>query len=512
MSGLVPELSPMDAHNAALLRRVHPPDWRNPTPAPNYHLVVIGAGTAGLVTAAGAAGLGARVALIEKHLMGGDCLNVGCVPSKSLLRPARAVAEIRGAARLGVRAGEVSVDFPAVMERMRRLRADISEADSAERFTREFGVDVFLGEGRFTDKSTIAVSGAALRFSRAVVATGARAASLPIDGLAEAGYLTNETVFSLTELPRRLAVIGAGPIGCELAQAFRLFGSEVTVVEVAGQILGKEDPDAAAIVRRRMESEGVEFMLDTRTQRVRRDGGNKVLSLETPQGARELRVDEILLGAGRKPNVEGFGLEAAGVEFDARRGVKVDDYMRTSNPRIYAAGDVCMDWKFTHAADFAARTVIRNALFSAGPFGRGRLSALTMPWCTYTQPEVAHVGLYEREARDRGLDVQIFVQPMDRVDRAIVDGETDGFVKIFAERGSGRIAGATIVAPNAGDLISEITVAMVQGAGLGEIANVIHPYPTMADAIRKIGDQYNKTRLTPRVKNWMRRYLAWKLR
>ncbi len=503
-------LSPMDEHNRTLLGRVRPPDWRNPAAASKYHLVVLGAGTAGLVTAAGAAGLGARVALVEKHLMGGDCLNTGCVPSKCLLRPARAVAEFRAAAHLGVNAGPVSVDFAAVMDRMRRIRAEISAADSAERFTRECGVDVFLGEGRFTGRNTLSVDGTELRFSRAVIATGARAASLPIDGLAETGYLTNETVFSLTERPRRIAVIGAGPIGCELAQAFHAFGSTVTAIEVADQILGREDPDAAAVLQRRMTAEGVEFLLNAKTRRVSREGADKVLHVETSSGAREIRVDEILLGAGRAPNVEGIGLEAAGVAFDPRTGVVVDDYLRTSNPGIYAAGDVCMNWKFTHAADFAARIVIRNALFSVGPFGRGRLSALTMPWCTYTHPEVAHVGLYEHEARRRGHDCAVFTQSMAHVDRAIVDGDTDGFVRVIADRRSGRILGATVVASNAGDLVSEITLAMVHRVRLSDLANVIHPYPTMADAVRKLGDQFNKTRLTPGVKRWMGRYLDWR--
>jgi pyruvate/2-oxoglutarate dehydrogenase complex dihydrolipoamide dehydrogenase (E3) component len=506
----VPTLTPADEHNAALLSRVHPSDWVNPAPASKYQLVVIGAGTAGLVTAAGAAGLGAKVALIERHLMGGDCLNVGCVPSKCLLRPARLVAEFRDAARLGVQGGPTSVDFAAVMERMRRIRAEISTVDSVERFTRECGVDVFLGEATFTDRDTVTVGGSELRFGRAVIATGARAATLPIEGLAEAGYLTNETVFSLTELPRRLAVIGAGPIGCEMAQAFRQFGSEVTLLEVADQILGREDPDAAAVLHRRLASEGIELLLDTQTQRVTRDGADKILSVETPSGPREVRVDEILLGAGRAPNVEDMGLEAAGVEFDRKRGVHVDDYLRTSNRNIYAAGDVCMDWKFTHAADFAARIAIRNALFSFGPFGRGRLSALTMPWCTYTHPEVAHVGRYGSELRDSGVAFETFTQSMEHVDRAIVDGETDGFVKVVAEKGSGKILGATVVAPNAGDLISEITLAMTHSVGLGGVATVVHPYPTTADAIRKIGDQYNKSRLTPGVKKWMQRYLAWR--
>lgn len=503
-------VNPMDEHNRLLVERVHPADWKNPAPKERYHLVVVGAGTAGLVAAAGAAGLGARVALVERHLMGGDCLNTGCVPSKAILRSGHLAAELRAAARLGVHAGEVRVDFPAVMERMRRVRAEISVADSAERFTRECGVEVFLGDAKFTGPDTVAVDGATLRFSRAVIATGARAAVLPIEGLREAGYLTNETVFSLTALPRRLAVVGGGPIGCELAQAFRSFGSEVTVVEATAQILGREDADAARILKARLEAEGVRFVLEAKLQRVSTENGEKVLAIETKSGKESLRVDEILLAVGRKPNVEGLGLEAAGVAFDPAKGVQVDDTLQTTNPRIFASGDVCMAYKFTHAADFASRAVIQNALFSVGRIGRKKLSSLTIPWCTYTHPEVAHVGLYEREAQARGIAAQTFTQDFAHVDRAITDGDTEGFVKILADQKSGRILGATIVARNAGDLISEISVAMAGGVTLGTLAGVIHPYPTQADAIRKLGDQYNRTRVTPAVKHWMQRYLNWR--
>ncbi len=502
-------VEPMDEHNRRLVERVHPPDWKNPPPKPRYHLVVIGAGTAGLVAAAGAAGLGAQVALVERHLMGGDCLNTGCVPSKAILRSARAAAELRDIARFGVNVGgAIEVDFPVIMERMRRVRADISPVDSAERFTRECGVDVFFGEARFTGPDTVDVDGTTLRFSRAVIATGARAATLPTEGLETAGYLTNETVFSLTALPRRLAVIGGGPIGCEMAQAFRAFGCEVTVIEATGQILGREDPDAARMLQTHMTSEGVRFMLGAKLKRVRKENGQKLLDVELNSAVETIAADEILLAVGRKPNVENLGLEIAGVAFDPAKGVQADDTLQTTNPHIFAAGDVCMAQKFTHAADFASRIVIQNALFSAGPFGRKKLSALTIPWCTYTHPEVAHVGIYEADAHARGIDAQTFEQKFEHVDRALTDGDTEGFVKILAERRSGHILGATIVARNAGDLISEITLAMTQQITLGKIASVIHPYPTQADAIRRLGDQFNRTRLTPGVKKWMKRYLS----
>lgn len=498
-------IAPADEHNRRLVAQVHPPDWRNPEPSGRYNLVVVGAGTAGLVTAAGAAGLGAKVALVERHLMGGDCLNVGCVPSKALIRAGRAAAEVRAAGRFGVRGADASsVDFAGVMERMRRLRAEISPHDSAARF-RDLGVDVHLGSGAFVGPDALEVGGRVLRFKKAVIATGARAAAPPIPGLEEAGYLTNETVFSLTELPRRLAVIGAGPIGCELAQAFARFGSEVTLLEALRQILGKEDRDAAAIVERSLRSDGIAINCCAEIERVRREGDEVVLTLTREGEPREeLRVDAVLVGVGRAPNVEGLGLEAAGVRY-GKTGVEVDDRLRTSNPRIFAAGDICSRFKFTHAADALARIAIQNALF----LGRAKAGALIMPWCTYTDPEIAHVGLYEAEAAEQGIEVTTFVQELSKVDRAILDGEEEGFVKVHVRKGTDRIVGATVVARHAGDLLSELSLAMVGGLGLKDIARTIHPYPTQAEAIKKLGDAYSRTRLTPTVRKLLGTWLSW---
>jgi len=497
-------VAPMDAHNTRLVANLHPPQWHNPTPAPCYNLVVIGAGTAGLVTAAGAAGLGAKVALVEKHLMGGDCLTVGCVPSKAVIRASRAAFDVRDAGHFGVRVAEaVQVDFPAVMERMRKLRADISPHDSAQRFAK-LGVDVFLGEAQFSGPDTVQVGGTKLRFKRAVIATGARATQPPIPGLAEAGYLTNETVFSLTQRPARLAVIGGGPVGCELAQALQRLGSQVSIFHKHAHLLDREDTEAAALVQQAFVREGVALRLNARITRVERNG-SKVVWYETQGREESVAVDEILAGAGRAPNLEGLNLEAAGVQHDPRKGVLVNDCLQTSNPHIYAAGDVCMAWKFTHAADFAARIVIQNALF----LGHKKASALTMPWCTYTDPEIAHVGLYEHDARERGLAVDTYVRELKEVDRAVVDSEEAGFVKFHVRKGRDEILGATIVARHAGEMIGEIGVAMAARIGLGKLASVIHPYPTQAEAIRQCGDAYNRTRLTPTVKKWLERWLAW---
>ena len=499
------QVSPRDGDNARLVSYVHPSDWQNPSPAPRYNLVVIGAGTAGLVTAAGAAGLGAKVALIEKSLMGGDCLNVGCVPSKAIIRSGRVVFDANDAGRFGVRVdGPAQADFTEVMQRMRKIRADLSPTDSAPRF-RKLGVDVFLGEARFAGADAVEVGGQTLRFKRAVIATGARAIAPAIPGLAEAGYLTNETVFNLTQRPARLAVIGGGPIGCELAQAFQRLGSQVSLLHKNAHLLDREDMDAAAIVQKAFIREGISVLLNAEILRVERNGDGKLIWYETQAKKESLAVDEILIGTGRAPNVEGLNLETVGVEYEQRKGVRVNDCLQTTNPRIYAAGDVCMPLKFTHGADFTARIVIQNALF----LGRKKVSALTMPWCTYTDPEVAHVGLYEYEARERGVEVDTYVRDFKEVDRAVLDGEQDGFVKFHVKKGRDEIVGATIVARHAGEMISEISVAMAARMGLGRLASVIHPYPTQAEAIRQCGDAYNRTRLTPTVKKWMGRWLEW---
>jgi pyruvate/2-oxoglutarate dehydrogenase complex dihydrolipoamide dehydrogenase (E3) component len=441
------------------------------------------------------------VALVERGLLGGDCLIAGCVPSKGLIRAGRAVADVRGAAEYGVRVPPgASADFGAVMDRMRRLRARISRADSAARF-RDLGVDVFFGAARFSGPDTVDVAGVTLRFKKAVIATGARAAEPPIPGLAEGGYLTNETVFSLTEFPRRLAVIGGGPIGCELAQAFRRLGSEVTLLELAPQILTREDPDAAAIVQAAFVREGIGQVLGCRLERVEKRGDEKIVHLSSPQaGTQALVFDEILIGAGRAPNVEGMGLETVGVKFDVHTGIVVDDFLRTTNPRIYAAGDCAMAWKFTHAADAAAKIVVQNALFSFGPLGKKRLSALTMPWCTYTDPEIAHVGLYERDAKARGIELDTYQVPIAKANRAVTDGQEEGLVKIHVKKGTAEIVGATVVAAHAGELITQLTLAITQKIPLGAFTGVIYPYPTQGEAIKATAGLFTRTRLTPTVK------------
>ena len=501
MTGLLPG----DPHDEKLLRNVHPPGWKNPVPAARYDLVVIGAGTAGLVAAAGAAGLGARVALIERRLMGGDCLNSGCVPSKTLIRSATAIAAAHDTDRFGVRGlATPEVDFRAVMERVRAIRARISRNDSAHRFRDELGVDVFIGHGAFLDSRRIGVGEAILSFRKAVVATGTSPLVPKIPGLDRTGYQTHETLFSLPALPRRLGILGAGPIGCEMAQAFRRLGSQVTVIERASQVLPREDPDVAQLLETSLSAEGVVFRLGTSLARIGERAGEKTLTLDSEGHPEDLVVDEIVVATGRTPNLEGLGLAEAGIE-TSKQGVVVDDRLRTTNSRVFAAGDIGLDTRFTHAADFSARAVIQNALF----FGRKKRSSLTIPWCTYTDPEIARVGLGQREAESRGIAIDTFVRHFEEVDRAITDGEETGFVRIHTERGRDKILGATIVGRRASELIGEIVLAMHAGVGLGRLANVIHPYPTRSEAIRQCGDAYNRTRLTPGARRLFETVLAW---
>jgi pyruvate/2-oxoglutarate dehydrogenase complex dihydrolipoamide dehydrogenase (E3) component len=499
------QISPEDSFNTSLAANVHPADWVNPEPTGRYNLVVIGAGTAGLICAAGAAGLGARVALIERQFMGGDCLNVGCVPSKGLIRASRAVYDARNSATFGLCGTDsLGFDFGLAMERMRRLRLEISHHDSARRFRDELGVDVFMGEGRFVSRDSVQVASRQLFFKRAAVCSGARATALPIPGLAETGYLTNETVFSLTELPPRLAVIGAGPIGCELAQCFARFGSRVTLIEQAPQLLGREDSDAAALLQSAFGREGIELQLGVKIIRVNQRGGDKVLMLDSGGRQVEVAVDAILLGVGRTPNTDDLDLAKAGIDHDMS-GIKVSDTLQTSNPAVYAAGDICSPCKFTHTADAQARILIANALFMGGQ----KSSALTIPWCTYTDPEIAHVGLYERDAKAKGIAVTTLTVPLADIDRAVLDGETTGFARVHLRQGTDKILGATIVARHAGEMISEFSLAMTNNLGMAAIAKTIHPYPTQAEVIKRLGDAYNRTRLTPFARKLLGGWLKW---
>jgi pyruvate/2-oxoglutarate dehydrogenase complex dihydrolipoamide dehydrogenase (E3) component len=498
------EVSPADEFNKKLVENAHPPDWINPMPAGRYNLVVVGAGTAGLVAAAGAAILGARVALVERQLMGGDCLNYGCVPSKALIRAARAAYAVTEAREFGIEAPPPTVEFADVMRRVRRVRAEIAPNDSVQRFAR-LGVDVLLGHGHFTGKRSLEVEGQRLDFKKAIIATGARAAVPPIPGLAEAGYLTNETVFSLTALPRRLIVIGGGPIGCELAQAFARLGSQVSLVSDVPRLLPKEDPDVAALLEQQFRREGIDLILGAKVERAEKSAVGKILIVNRAEKNETVVGDEILLAAGRVPNVEGLNLEAAGVKHNDK-GVIVDDHLRTSNKDIFTAGDIGSPFHFTHTAEALGRIALQNALF----FGRKRASDLVIPWCTYTSPEIAHVGLNQEGASNSEMETESFQLPFKENDRSVVDNDTQGFARVHVRKKDGRLMGATLVSNHAGESIGELVMAIQHKIKVGALGAVIHPYPTQAEIIKRLGDASQRGRLKPWMKQTLVKVFQWR--
>jgi len=460
-----------------------------------YNVVVIGAGTAGLVTAAGTAGLGGRGTIIKHNKMGGDCLNFGCVPSKALISSARLIQQIREAEKWGLDRQSPQFAFEKVFDRMRERRAKIAPNDSQERFE-SLGVDVCRGEARFISPHELEVDGQKLRAKNFVIATGSRAAIPKIEGIDQVPYFTNETIFDeLREKPESMIVLGGGPIGCELGQTFSRLGVKVTIVQRGAQLLPREDVDVAEFMQNRFMAEGIRFHLKAPAKRVSMHDGKIALEFADVE---PITADAMLIATGRTPNLLALNLKAAGVDYDAR-GVKVNTYLQTSQPHIYAAGDITNSLKFTHTADFTARIVVRNILMPF-QFLRQKVDWSVVPWCTYTDPEVAHVGLGEEEARRKNIGYDLFVVPLEDIDRAVVESEELGFAKILAAKGSDKILGSTIVATHAGDLLHEFVLAMKASIGLGTIASTIHAYPTFAELARKAGDKYNKTRLTPRAK------------
>lgn len=462
-------------------RLVFPADYRNPAAQGVYNLVVIGAGPAGLVISMAAASLGARVALVERHAMGGDCLNVGCVPSKTLLAAAAA-----------------GLPFEAAMERVRSVRTRIAHHDSVERYCRA-GVDVFLGEARFEAPHLVRVGDARLKARKTVIATGARPLLPPIPGLAGLCPLTNETVFELRARPRRLAIVGAGAAGCELAQAFARLGTEVELIESAPQVLSGEQPEAAGVVADALRRDGVTLHLGAAAQSASVTAEGKVLTLA---GGRRAVADEVLVAAGRRRNVEGLDLEKAGVELDCRSAPGVDARLRTSHPDIYAAGDICSPYQFTHAADAHARIVVRNALFG----GRARADKLIVPRCVYTRPELAQVGAIARELEAAGRRFERYRLQWSELDRAVTDDREEGFVEVLAKT-DGRILGATAVGRDAGEQIAPLVLLMAQGRGLGGLGPLVLPYPTRSEYLRRLADQHARRRLTPWVARLLRGWL-----
>ena len=472
-----------------------------------YNLVVLGAGSGGLTVAAGGVALGARVALLERHRMGGDCLNYGCVPSKALLKTAKVAHTIRTAAVYGI-GGVPSLppqDLRSVMEYVRTAQARIAPHDSVETFSNR-GVEVHLSAGRLRSahEVTLTGTGATVWGRHIVLATGSRPRIPDIPGLADVGFLTNETVFDCERLPGTLLVIGGGPIGVELGQAFARLGSSVTMVSGPAHILPREDPDVAEVLAHRLRDEGVAVLDGARAVRVALHHGKKQVTVRISEAERTIAVDEILVAAGRRPNIDDLGLAEAGVAFDDR-GVRVDGTCRSSVPSIWAIGDVAGTHQFTHWANYQARIVLRNTLFP----GRSSCDLQTVPWTTFTEPEVARVGLSETEARERGIAYDVHRAGFDDNDRAICDGEPEGFVKVLTQRGRGAILGAAIVHAHAGELLAELILAKKHGLALSKLSSPIHVYPTLAETNRAVGDAYLRGKLRPGMKSLLARVYAW---
>jgi len=529
---VISKVWPMDELNTALLNNVHPPDWQDPkaTESDMYDVVVIGAGVGGLITAGSSAGVGGKVAMIEAHMLGGDCLNTGCVPSKAFIHSANMAHGLKNDVARMEEAGvfvdpsAVRVDFDKVMKRVRKVRSEISHHDSATRYSKELGVEVFIGYAKFTSPRSVIVNGQTLNFKKAVVATGGYPSLVPMEGIKMLHekatskeicdserplVMTNETFFNMTRQPTNMVTIGAGVIGMELSQAMQRLGTKVTVLGRSGKVLPKEDQDMAEIVKQQMVDDGVDFKLSVKeyvklelTGKTSESGLPEMAMTMLEKGSSEpitLICDAVLVAAGRRANVTGMDLEKAKVDYTPD-GLVVNDKLQTTNSRIYGVGDVCSKFKFTHAADFMARAVVRNSLF----FGKEKMSELLIPYATFTTPEIASVGLYGKDLDEQGIEYKIIEKHFKDNDRAICDDSTQGFVRFRVDTKKGLILGASIVGEGAANMISEVTLAMQSGTALGTLASVIHPYPTTAEVLRQSGDVLNKEKLTTTVKILLR--------
>jgi pyruvate/2-oxoglutarate dehydrogenase complex dihydrolipoamide dehydrogenase (E3) component len=494
----------------ALQRRKLYARWERPKRF-DRNLVVIGAGAGGLVSAYIAAAVKAKVTLIEGHKMGGDCLNYGCVPSKALIRSAKAIKQLRKAQTFGLRDAQGTLDFAAVMQRVHSVIREVEPHDSVERYT-GLGVQVLQGHARITSPWTVEMTLAdggtqTLSTRNIVIAAGASPFVPPIPGLKEAGFLTSDTVWNLTELPRRLVVLGGGPIGSELAQSFARLGSEVTQVEMAPRIMVREDPEVSEFVAASLRADGVNILTGHQAVRVEMANGEKRLIVQ--HGGEELAVpfDELLCAVGRSPRVSGYGLEELGISLTPRKTIETNDYLQTLYPNIYAVGDVAGPFQFTHTAAHQAWYAAVNALF--GRFKRFKADYSVIPWATFTDPEVARVGLSETEAQDKGIAFEVTKYGIDDLDRAIADGTAHGFVKVLTVPGKDKILGVTIVGEHAGDLLAEYVLAMKHGLGLNKILGTIHTYPTLSEANKYAAGEWKRAHAPQRVLGWLERFHAW---
>ncbi len=489
-------------------RRVYA-GWKRPATF-DRNLVVIGAGAGGLVSAYIAAAVKAKVTLVERHRMGGDCLYTGCVPSKALIRTAKFLSQSKRSAEFGVRSATAQFDFRDVMARVQRVIRDIEPHDSVERYT-SLGVECLKGEATITSPWTVDVKTAdgvhTLTTRSIVIAAGARPFVPPIPGIETVGCLTSDTLWSLDALPPRLVVLGGGPIGCELSQAFARLGSHVTQVEMAPRLMVREDPEVAEMVLARFLAEGIDVRLGHKAVRFAVEGGEKVLYAEAAGGEVRIAFDVLLCAVGRVANTTGYGLEALGIPVTKARTVEVDEFLATKYPNIYACGDAAGPYQFTHTAAHTAWYAAVNALF--GRFRRFRADFSVIPWATFTEPEVARVGLNEQEAKEKGVPHEITTYGLDDLDRAIADGEAHGFVKVLTVPGKDRILGATIVGEHAGDLIAEFVLAMRHGIGLNKILGTIHIYPTLAEANKYVAGNWKRAHAPAAALRWVARYHAW---
>lgn len=473
----------------------------------DYNLVVLGAGSAGLVSSYIAAAVKARVALIEKHKMGGDCLNTGCVPSKALLRTAKMISYARRAREFGLQSNEVRFDFAEVMARVQQVIARVEPHDSVERYS-GLGVEVIEGEARISGPWSVEVGGRTLTTRSIIIATGAAPLVPPIKGIGAIDYLTSDNLWGLRELPEKLVVLGGGPIGCEMTQAFARLGSRVIQVEMGERIVPREDPEVSAYLQEVFESEGIEVLTSHTAREVRVEEGRQWLICEHGGADVEVEFDRLLVAVGRKPNVSGFGLEELGVQISKRGTVEVDPLLRTNFPNIYCAGDVAGPYQFTHTASHQAWYAAVNALF--GQFKTFKVDYRVIPWCTFTDAEIARVGLNETEAKEQGIVYEVTRYGIDDLDRAIADSEAHGWIKVLTRPGSDRILGATIVGDHAGDLLAEYVLAMKQNIGLNKILGTIHTYPTLAEANKMAAGEWKRAHAPEGLLRWIEKYHAWR--
>ncbi len=472
------------------------------------NIVVIGAGSGGLVASLIAAAVKAKVILIERHKMGGDCLNTGCVPSKAILRSAKIANYMHRAEEFGIESVNVKPVFAKVLKRVHKVIETIEPHDSVERFT-GLGVECVQGEGEIIDEHTVKVGDRSIKTKNIIIAAGARPFVPPIPGLDEIPYLTSDNIWELDHQPKRLVVLGGGPIGCELSQAFAKLGSKVTMIEMMGQLMGREDSDVADVITERFKGDGIEVLTNHKAIKVTNEGGQKVIHCESEGGVIEVPFDDILVAVGRKANSDGMNLEKLGIKLRANGTIETDEYLRTAVPNIFACGDIAGPYQFTHTAAHQAWYVTVNALF--GVVKKFKVDYRVIPWATFTMPEVARVGLNETDAKDQGIDYEVTRYGIDDLDRAIADGEGHGFVKVITRRGKDKVLGVTIVGHHAGDLIAEFVLAMKYNLGLNKILGTIHLYPSLAESNKFVAGNWKRANQPHGLLKWVEKFHAWRL-